>query len=182
MTVAALCIMCRFLARWRIQNSSIGWDDWTILMSFILLIPSTAILHISPSSSLGSTSSTTLIVRPSDLLRNGPRCLDGPVRRHYPNVQGMLHQTTRSMSFVNSRSPTVVLRRAISLPGHHRPHQDIHRLSIPPYLSERGIPTISTTLLDCHCRPCDLPLSLLHLLRSRVQASQLLLEHMGWRA
>ena len=40
-TIAGLCVALRFLARWRIKDSTLGWDDWTILVSFILLIPST---------------------------------------------------------------------------------------------------------------------------------------------
>lgn len=47
LVVAAVCIIIRFLARWRISGSTIGWDDWTILLSFMLLVPSTVILQIS---------------------------------------------------------------------------------------------------------------------------------------
>jgi integral membrane sensor domain MASE1 len=45
--IATFCIAIRFIARWRIQDSNIGWDDWTILASYILIIPSTVILQIS---------------------------------------------------------------------------------------------------------------------------------------
>lgn len=45
--VGAICVAIRFVARWQIQNSSIGWDDWTILVSYLLLIPSTVIVQIS---------------------------------------------------------------------------------------------------------------------------------------
>ena len=45
--LGAIVIVIRFIARWRIQNSSIGWDDWTILLSYLLLIPSTVIVQIS---------------------------------------------------------------------------------------------------------------------------------------
>lgn len=47
LVIATICISIRFVARWRIRGSVIGWDDWTILGSYILLIPSTAILQIS---------------------------------------------------------------------------------------------------------------------------------------
>lgn len=54
LVVGAVCIGIRFLARWQIQNSSIGWDDWTILVSYLLLIPSTAIVQISSFVLVGS--------------------------------------------------------------------------------------------------------------------------------
>ncbi|KAM0718453.1 hypothetical protein Q7P37_005523 [Cladosporium fusiforme] len=52
--LAAFCVMCRLIARWRIQNSSLGWDDWTILLSLALLVPSTAILHIMTDYGMGN--------------------------------------------------------------------------------------------------------------------------------
>jgi hypothetical protein len=45
--VGAIAIAIRFVGRWQIQQSSIGWDDWTILISYLLLIPSTVIVQIS---------------------------------------------------------------------------------------------------------------------------------------
>lgn len=45
--IATPCVIIRFLARWRIQGSNVGWDDWTVLASYLLLIPSTVILQIS---------------------------------------------------------------------------------------------------------------------------------------
>jgi multisubunit Na+/H+ antiporter MnhF subunit len=45
--IATICVAIRFIARWRIQDSNIGWDDWTILASYVLIIPSTVILQIS---------------------------------------------------------------------------------------------------------------------------------------
>jgi hypothetical protein len=48
-TIAGLSVGVRFLARWKIQDSTVGWDDWTILASFILLIPSTILLRYSSS-------------------------------------------------------------------------------------------------------------------------------------
>ena len=47
LAIATICVAIRFIARWRIRGSVLGWDDWTILGSYILLIPSTAILQIS---------------------------------------------------------------------------------------------------------------------------------------
>lgn len=44
--IATLVLIVRFTARWRIQNSSIGWDDWTILLAWIGLLPSTALVQI----------------------------------------------------------------------------------------------------------------------------------------
>jgi hypothetical protein len=52
LVIGAVCIVCRFLARWRIQNSSVGWDDWTILAAYVLLIPSTILIEISQSSNV----------------------------------------------------------------------------------------------------------------------------------
>jgi hypothetical protein len=47
--IAAIMVSIRFLSRWQGQGTNtLGWDDWTILASFLLLIPSTAILQISP--------------------------------------------------------------------------------------------------------------------------------------
>jgi hypothetical protein len=45
--IAALCIAGRFAARWWMQNNNLGWDDWTILAAFLLLIPSTIIVKLS---------------------------------------------------------------------------------------------------------------------------------------
>lgn len=46
--IAAFFVSIRFLSRWRGQGANtLGWDDWTILASFLLLIPSTTILQIS---------------------------------------------------------------------------------------------------------------------------------------
>ena len=45
--IAGACVILRFLARWFVADSHVGWDDWTILVSLILLIPSTILLHTS---------------------------------------------------------------------------------------------------------------------------------------
>lgn len=47
LVIATICVSIRFIARWRIRGSVLGWDDWTILGSYILLLPSTAILQTS---------------------------------------------------------------------------------------------------------------------------------------
>jgi hypothetical protein len=47
--ISAVLIGLRFIARWRIQGTSIGWDDWTILLAWLGLIPSTAIVQLSKS-------------------------------------------------------------------------------------------------------------------------------------
>ena len=61
--IAFVLIVVRFSARWSIRDSSIGWDDWTILLAFIGLVPSTAIAQVSESQ-LSSTLSTALIYWP----------------------------------------------------------------------------------------------------------------------
>jgi len=59
--IAAIFVAIRFLSRWRGQGTNtLGWDDWTILGSFLLLIPSTTILQIS--SSLSHPVPTLLVV------------------------------------------------------------------------------------------------------------------------
>lgn len=61
--IAFVLVVVRFSARWSIRDSSIGWDDWTILLAFIGLVPSTAIAQVSESQ-LSSTLSTALIYWP----------------------------------------------------------------------------------------------------------------------
>ncbi|KAM0700884.1 hypothetical protein Q7P35_012606 [Cladosporium inversicolor] len=53
LVIATVCILIRFIARWRIRGSVLGWDDWTILGSYILLLPSTAILQTMTFTGLG---------------------------------------------------------------------------------------------------------------------------------
>jgi len=45
----AFCVGGRFIARWRIQNATIGIDDWTILVSYVIFIPATVLMIISKS-------------------------------------------------------------------------------------------------------------------------------------
>ena len=59
-TLAGICVALRFVARWQIKDSTLGWDDWTILASFILLIPSTIKLADSMSLCLIARWSTIL--------------------------------------------------------------------------------------------------------------------------
>lgn len=47
LVLTALCVGARFVARWRIQNASIGIDDWSILVSYILMIPATVLIILS---------------------------------------------------------------------------------------------------------------------------------------
>ena len=47
LALGALCVGGRFVARWRIQNASIGVDDWSILLSYILMIPATVLIILS---------------------------------------------------------------------------------------------------------------------------------------
>jgi hypothetical protein len=79
-TIAGVCVALRFLARWRIKDSTVGWDDWTILLSFILLIPSTIMLANSMSSRLGVQWSAVLTFTSSGQQWHGSRHLDCPVR------------------------------------------------------------------------------------------------------
>jgi hypothetical protein len=52
----AFCVGGRFIARWRIQNATIGIDDWTILASYILMIPATVLIILSKLPKLSSSS------------------------------------------------------------------------------------------------------------------------------
>ena len=45
--IAFFLVFVRFFARWSLPNSSVGWDDWTILVAFLGLVPSTVIAQIS---------------------------------------------------------------------------------------------------------------------------------------
>lgn len=47
LVISAGCVGCRFLARWRINNSSIGLDDWSILVAYLLMIPATVLIILS---------------------------------------------------------------------------------------------------------------------------------------
>lgn len=51
LVVSALCVGGRFIARWRIQNASVGIDDWSILVSYILMLPATVLIILSELSS-----------------------------------------------------------------------------------------------------------------------------------
>jgi hypothetical protein len=45
--ISFLLVLLRFIARWRMQNASIGADDWVILVAWLGLVPSTALVQIS---------------------------------------------------------------------------------------------------------------------------------------
>jgi hypothetical protein len=45
--------MIRFLARWFIQGTSIGWDDWVILVAWAGIVPSTVFVHIMIQNGMG---------------------------------------------------------------------------------------------------------------------------------
>ena len=47
LVLTALCVGARFVARWRILNASVGIDDWSILVSYILMIPATVLIILS---------------------------------------------------------------------------------------------------------------------------------------
>ena len=51
LVLSALCVGGRFIARWRIQNASVGIDDWSILVSYILMLPATVLIILSELSS-----------------------------------------------------------------------------------------------------------------------------------
>lgn len=75
-TLGGLCILVRFLARWRIQGNSIGSDDWAILGAYLLTIPSTIFVKISKAVTHVHISTRTLTGNPSDGERYGPRHLE----------------------------------------------------------------------------------------------------------
>jgi hypothetical protein len=52
LALGAVCVGCRFLARWRIHNSTVGIDDWSILVSYILMIPAAILIIMSESPQL----------------------------------------------------------------------------------------------------------------------------------
>jgi hypothetical protein len=41
LVVITLILIVRFLSRWLIQGTSIGWDDWMILVTWVGIVPST---------------------------------------------------------------------------------------------------------------------------------------------
>lgn len=46
LVISAGCVGSRFLARWRINNSTIGLDDWSILVAYALMVPATTLIII----------------------------------------------------------------------------------------------------------------------------------------
>jgi len=53
LVIATLALIVRFAARWYIQNSSIGWDDWIILLAWVGLLPSTALVQVMTYNGMG---------------------------------------------------------------------------------------------------------------------------------
>jgi hypothetical protein len=45
LVVTTLILIVRFLSRWLIQGTSIGWDDWMILVTWAGIVPSTFIVR-----------------------------------------------------------------------------------------------------------------------------------------
>jgi hypothetical protein len=62
--IATLVVLLRFLARRFFQNTNIGWDDWFILLAWIGLIPSTAIVQVMTHHGMGKDIWT---INPDDL-------------------------------------------------------------------------------------------------------------------
>jgi hypothetical protein len=87
--IAGVSVGLRFLSRWLIQDSNIGWDDWTILLSFILLIPSTIMLKMSSCSNEDHSPLLVLTGVNSGRISHGQRHLDRPLRRNNDDVQGL---------------------------------------------------------------------------------------------
>lgn len=53
LVLTSLCVGGRFLARWRLPNAHIGIDDWSVLISYMFIIPATLFIIFSESSHLG---------------------------------------------------------------------------------------------------------------------------------
>jgi hypothetical protein len=45
LVVTTFILIIRFLSRWLIQGTSIGWDDWMILVTWAGIVPSTFIVR-----------------------------------------------------------------------------------------------------------------------------------------
>lgn len=165
--IATLVLIVRFTARWRIQNSSIGWDDWTILLAWIGLLPSTALVQIMTYHGMGKD---IWNVEPSGITL----------------MLKVIPLTFIELTSVDetklTRTNTAVLHRTIHLPTRHRHHKNLHCPPLPSHLPERSLQTLPIHQLDRHSRPARLPSRLHHLLRRRMQAHQLLLAPMGRRA
>lgn len=56
----SLCVGGRFLARWRLPNAGIGIDDWSVLISYMFIIPATFLIIFSKSSRLKISALTML--------------------------------------------------------------------------------------------------------------------------
>jgi hypothetical protein len=47
MVLTTLCVGGRFLARWCLPNAHVGIDDWSVLISFLFIIPATILIILS---------------------------------------------------------------------------------------------------------------------------------------
>jgi hypothetical protein len=132
--------VCRFLARWRIQNSSVGWDDWTILFAYVLLIPSTILIEISQSSQPNLIALSTdhadfvLLVAHNGM---GKDIWNVP----FEDITMMLKVSRPTSSRFKRRSTELTLRctglldRAVLLPSRRCRDKDLDRPAIPSHLS-----------------------------------------------
>jgi len=50
LVLTSLCVGGRFLARWRLPNAHVGIDDWSVLISYMFIIPATFLIIFSESS------------------------------------------------------------------------------------------------------------------------------------
>jgi hypothetical protein len=62
--IATLVVMLRFSARRFFQNTYIGWDDWLILLAWVGLLPSTALVQVMTRHGMGKDIWT---INPDDL-------------------------------------------------------------------------------------------------------------------
>ena len=140
LVIGAVCIVCRFLARWRIQNSIVGWDDWTILFAYVLLIPSTILIEISQSSQPNLIALSTdhadfvLLVAHNGM---GKDIWNVP----FEDITMMLKVSRPTSSRFKRRSTELTLRctglldRAVLLPSRRCRDKDLDRPAIPSHLS-----------------------------------------------
>jgi len=90
--IAALAVAFRFHARSSLlKGAGFGWDDWTILLSLVLLAAGDATLDESesfstPRASILSQKHDWLTNVVSDTVWSGQRYLDPPVWRSYPDA------------------------------------------------------------------------------------------------
>lgn len=79
LVIGGLCVLARFLARWKLQGNQIGWDDWTILLTYLLIIPSSVLVQESTTLTPRQIFLEMLTNDFSDVQWYGPRHLDSPL-------------------------------------------------------------------------------------------------------